>query len=170
MTEEKILSSERIAASFKELALVSPLVEAAAADLAESISKLESYLRRIHIQVSAWHKIAGHDDEWGYYWTRDIGWTRIKNTWRIAIRKTEGSHQQDEHEEEIWPFSDAPKWMCVEAVGQLPDLFEALIKRTKETTEKLKARKKDADDLAAAIGAILPETTRQVNALKKESK
>lgn len=171
MAEKKIPPSERIAASFKELALVSPEVDSAAADLAKSISTLESYLRRLGIKVSAWHCIAGDDtDREGYYWSRDVGWSSIHNMWRIAIRKTSGNLNIDEHNEEIWTFADAPRWMAIEAVSKLPDLIETLIERTKETTEKLKARKKDADQLAAAIEAVFPETNEQVAALKKGTK
>ncbi len=171
MAEKIIPPSERIAASFKELALVSPEVDSAAADLAKSISTLESYLRRLGIKVSAWHRIAGDNtDEEGYYWSRDVGWSSIRNIWSIAIRKTSGNVLSDEHHEEIWTFADAPRWMAIEAVSKLPDLFETLIERTKETTEKLKARKKDADRLAAAIEAVFPQTNEQLAALKKGTK
>jgi hypothetical protein len=169
MAERKIPPTERITASFKELALVSPDVESAAADLAKSISNLESYLRRIGIQVSAWHEIAGNNDGFGPYWSRDIGWSNINNMWSIAVRKTSGHNAFDAYEEEVWTFDNAPRWMAMEAVSKLPDLFETLIKRSKETTEKLIARKKDADELAAAIEAILPEIDEQ-RKLKKGKK
>jgi|SRR6266850_2674514 len=171
MAEKKIPPTERIAASFKELAFVSPEVESAAADLAKSISNLESYLRRIGIQVSAWHRIAGDDDpQDGSYWSRDIGWSHVEDMWSIALRKTNGSHAYDHHNEEVWRFADAPKWMAIEAISKLPDLFETIIKRSRETIEKLNARKKDADELAAAIEAVLPEATEQLNALRKKGK
>ena len=167
MAEKEVPPTERIAASFKELALISPEVESAALDLANSISALEKYLRRTGIQVSAWHQISGDEDEDGFYWSRDIGWAHIEKTWSIGIRKTEGSNRYDHHTEEIWPFRDAPKWMCIEAVSKLPDLLETLNKRSKDTIDKLKARKRDADELAAAIEAVIPETAQQVKALKK---
>jgi hypothetical protein len=168
---EKLPPSERITASFRELALVSPEVDSAAEDLANSISTLESYLRRIGIKVSAWHRIAGEDaDQEGYYWSRDIGWSSVRDTWRIAIRKTNGNEHYDEHNEEIWGFADAPRWMAVEAVSKLPDLFETLIQRTKEMTKKLKARAKETNELAAAIAAVFPEADQQIAALKKGKK
>jgi hypothetical protein len=171
MADKKIPPTERIVASFKELALVSPEIESASADLAKSISNLESYLRRIGIQVSAWHQIAGDNDpEDSSYWSRDIGWSNVRDAWSIALRKTDGNHNHDYHNEAVWRFADAPKWMAIEAVSKLPDLFETLIKRSRETIEKLNARKKDADELAAAIEAVLPETTELVNALKKKVK
>jgi hypothetical protein len=165
---EKIPPSERIAASFKELALISPEVDSASEDLTKSISTLESYLRRIGIRVSAWHQIAGdHTDQSGYYWSRDIGWCQVRGSWSIAIRKASGNHSYDDHSEEIWTFADAPRWMAIEAVSQLPDLLDTLITRSKETMEKLKARKKETDELAAAIQATFPETAEQAAALKK---
>jgi hypothetical protein len=171
MAEKKTPPTERIAASFKELALVSPEIDSAAEDLARSISTVESYLRRIGIKVSAWHRIAGHDtDHNGYYWSRDIGWASVRDMWSIALRKASGNDNYDDHDEEIWTFKDAPRWMAIEAVGKLPDLLDTLIARSKETVEKLRLRKKDADELAAAIEAVLPEATEQVAAIKKGKK
>ena len=60
--------------------------------------------------------------------------------------------------------------MAVESAGKLPDLFETLVKRTIETTEKLKARKKEADELAAALDGIVQETVDHVVTLKKGKK
>jgi cytochrome c-type biogenesis protein CcmE len=47
--------------------------------------------------------------------------------------------------------------MCVESVGKLPDLFDELIKRTVETTAKIKARTVEAEELAAAVREMYAE-------------
>lgn len=123
-------------------------------------------MRRIGLWVSAWHQIAAHDDD-GVYWSRDVGWANVNDSWCIAIRKSSGNHNVDCHDEEIWAFRDAPRWMAIESTGKLPDLFETLVKRTLETTEKLKARKCEADALSAAIEGILPEVTERIATQKK---
>ena len=86
--------------------------------------------------------------------TRPLPFTRESDEYVLEEDKDAGSY----------------RWMAIEAVGKLPDLFETLTKRSRETVTKLQARKKEADALSEAIEAILPETTEQVNALKKGKK
>jgi hypothetical protein len=168
--ETKIPPAERITTSFKQLAVASSDLNLATKDLAKTISNLEAAVRRVGLELSAWHLIAGHDDPGGAYWTRDIGWAEVDGVWAIAIRQTSGHNIADEYDETIWAFEKAPRWMCVEAAGKLPDLFETLVKRTNETTEKLKKRKKEAEELAAAIDQILPETIQAVANARKGKK
>ncbi|MBL8295232.1 MAG: hypothetical protein JNN08_25530 [Bryobacterales bacterium] len=170
MAENKTSPSERISSAFKQLAHASSNLDFAAKELTKTISHLEAAARRIGVQVSAWHRIAGHDEGHGSYWSRDVGWAKVGNSWCIAIRKTWGHHEAEDHDEEIWAFADAPRWMAVESAGKLPDLFETLVNRTVETTEKLKARKAEADELSVAIEAVLPEITEQLMLHKKGKK
>jgi hypothetical protein len=157
MAEAKIPPTERIAASFTQLSTCTQECNAAAADLAEAISKLDNALFTIKPVTAAWHDIARHDEpQTGNYWSREIGWAKVGDKWGIALKRTWGNEYSDNHEEEAWPFKDAPRWMAVESVGKLPDLFEELLKRTRETTEKLKARTVQANELAAALGQLLP--------------
>jgi hypothetical protein len=157
MPEEKILPKDRIASSFKTLATVSLEINEAAKGLGKSVGSLEGALKTLDLGVPAWHRIAGYEDHDGLYWTRDIGYTMVGQSWRIALRKTSGHHGADVHDEEVWPFNDAPRWMCVESVGKLPDLFDELIKRTVETTAKIKARTVEAEELAAAVREMYAE-------------
>ena len=60
--------------------------------------------------------------------------------------------------------------MCIESAGKLPDLFDELLKRTRETTEKLKARTAQTKELAAALSAALPETVPAKKASGKGAK
>jgi len=50
-------------------------------------------------------------------------------------------------------FGEAPRWMQIESVGKIPDLFDELIKRTESTIRMLKAKAIEAKNLAAAISA-----------------
>ena len=52
---------------------------------------------------------------------------------------------------EIWLFKDAPQWMQIETVGKLPDLLEAIVKRTQDTTKKLRSKTEEARKLAEAL-------------------
>jgi len=159
MADVKVPPRERIVSSFKQLAVETNECNAADAELGETISILDSTLDKLKPQISAWHNIAGSSsDEDGNYWTRDIGYAKIGDQWGIALRRTWGNEYHDHHGEEVWPFRDAPRWMRIESAGKLPDLFDELVKRTKETTSNLRARTAQAKELAAALTAILPET------------
>ena len=91
--------------------------------------------RKLKLGVSAWHQIAGHEEPDGGFWTRDIGFAQVRNKWGIALRRTWGNYNIDEYAEEVWLFTDAPRWICIESIGKLPDLFDDLIKRTRNDHE-----------------------------------
>jgi hypothetical protein len=152
MDPNKIPPTERITSSFKQLAVASTDLNTAASQLGETISILDTALKTLNLGVSAWHQMAGNeDDETGSFWSRDIGYAKVGNQWGIAIRKTWGNENYDHYGEEVWLFNDAPRWMCIESIGKLPELFDDLIKRTEETTKKIKAKTVEAKELAAAI-------------------
>ncbi len=150
-------AKERIATSFKQLATVSQDLNTAFADFSETISAVEEALRKLKLGVSAWHQIAGHEEPDGGFWTRDIGFAQVRNKWGIALRRTWGNYNIDEYAEEVWLFTDAPRWICIESIGKLPDLFDDLIKRTEETTTKIKAKTSEAKEFAAAIAGAVSE-------------
>jgi len=97
VAETKVPPGERAVTAFRQLAVASSDSDTAAKDLGASLSTVESLLRRIGVRVSAWHQIAGHEDPNGPYWTRDLGWAKIKDSWCIAIRKTWGHEHADQH-------------------------------------------------------------------------
>jgi hypothetical protein len=155
MTQEKTVPArDRIATSFKQLATVSADLNSAANELNKTIAHLEQALSTLNLGVSAWHQVAGDEDEAGSYWSRDIGYARVRNRWCIAIRRTWGDYNHDDHNDEEWPFAEAPRWMAIESVGKLPELFEDLIKRTEEATQKIKAKTGEARELAAIVRVI----------------
>jgi hypothetical protein len=152
------LPKDRIASSFRQLTTVSTDLNAAASELGVSIVSLENALQSLNLGVPAWHQIAGKEDDDGSYWSRGIGYTQVGNNWRIALKVTHGNEHADHHREEVWAFNDAPRWMCIESVDKLPDLFDDLIKRTEETTAKIRAKTTQTEELAAAVRAIRGET------------
>jgi hypothetical protein len=145
--------AERIVNSLKQLTASCNDLNSAAEELCDNIAPLNTALRKINPGVSAWHRIAGNEDENGYYWRREIGYVQVGRTWGIALKKVQGSRDDNEHDEEVWLFHDAPRWMQIESVGKIPDLFDELIERTEDTTKKIKAKTIEAKNFAAAISA-----------------
>jgi hypothetical protein len=157
MSLNKVNPGARIASSFKQLAESSSDLNSAGDELCEVICAVETTLISISPKVAAWHTIASGGDDNGWYWHRDIGYAKVGKVWGIAIR-TVREHDAIEHDEiETWIFKDAPRWMQIESVGKIPDLFDALIKRTQETAEKLRAKTVEARQLARALSDAVAE-------------
>jgi hypothetical protein len=90
-------------------------------------------------------------------WNRAIGYAWVEHSWTIALKTDSGNEHADVHSEEVWPFSKAPRWLVIESIAKLPDLFETLIERVKDTTEKLRARNEQAKEMVAALKAAAEE-------------
>ncbi len=152
--------AERINVSYKQLAAISPELHAAAKELSKTIKALNEALAALELGVPAWSTIASGEDDNGYFWSRSIGYTFLgygEGGWGIALREASGNLGTDDHTEEVWPFSKAPRWMAIESVAKLPELFEALIERVQDTTTKLKARTEQTKELLDAVQAAAGE-------------
>lgn len=160
MSQNNIPPGERIASSFKQLAVSSQELNSAGDELCAVISAVEAPLKSIKPFVAAWHKIAGSEDNLSY-WHRDIGYAKVGNTWGIALRTVEGHECVEREEIETWLFKDAPRWMQIESVGKIPDLFDEIIARTQQTAKKLRAKTVEAKQLAAALTDATAELTEQ---------
>jgi hypothetical protein len=157
MPHPKVPPSERINASYKQLATISPELHSAAKELSKTIDELNTALEPLYLRVPAWHTISHGEDQNGNYWNRAIGYAWVEHQWTIALKTASGNEHADLHDEEVWAFSKAPRWLIIESVAKLPDLFETIIERVKETTAKLKARTEQTKELVAAIRAAAAE-------------
>ncbi len=150
--------AEAVKTSFPQLAEESKQLRQAIADLGKSISGVEFSLRRSGLHVSAWHRIAGGENEnSGYVWSREIGYTRLGDSWHIAIREWSQEIGQ-EGEQTTYKFGDAPPWMCLEAAGKIPGLLEELIERTQDMRRKITAKISEVDELASLLETLAQET------------
>lgn len=145
--------AERIPALVPKLHTAAKDVQKATNDLGQALAPIETILKALNLGVATWTTIAGHDDNDGSYWSREVGYTKLKSMWGLAIKTTTGHNHADIHNEEVWPFREAPRWIQVDAVGKLPDLLEALITRTEETTKTLRSKAKQAEEIAALLTA-----------------
>lgn len=148
--------AERIAIAFNTLIGSAKSINDASGELAKPIASLEKALKRLNLGVACWTKINGGSDEYDYYWSQDVGYSRVRGTWRLAIRTVEGREDHPEREfEEEWPFGEAPRHLRVKAVSKLPELIEALVKTTDATTARLKKQVAPAQELATAVNELL---------------
>jgi cell division septum initiation protein DivIVA len=73
------LPVETVKTSFPQLAEENQQLKSTIESLAASVSTIESSLRPIGLEVSAWHRITGgHNEDNDVFWSREIGYTRIE--------------------------------------------------------------------------------------------
>jgi len=157
MKKPKVSSVEAVKTSYPQLADETKQLNQLITDVGASVEDIVCSLRRIGLHVSAWHQIAGGEDEHnGYTWSRDIGYTRIGGLWHIAVREwSQGPGEPPEPT--IYKFGDAPPWMCLEAAGKIPELIQELIERTRDMRAKISTKKSDLDEIAAALTDMAQE-------------
>jgi hypothetical protein len=160
MPTSKPPASERVVDAFRKLAASSKNLNQAVDEWKCYIAALNAALKKIDVGVPAWHVIAQNQEDNLDWWTREIGYTKIKDEWCIALRRMWGNlSHPDGDNEEIWRFEDAPRWVMVEAGGKIADLLETLVKRTDETTAKVNKRATETAEFATALAAEFGEPT-----------
>jgi hypothetical protein len=133
-------------------------MNSASDELVEAVSVFDAALKKLNLGISAWVQVSGNDDEDGDWWSRDLGYTRVGDTWGIALRTGEGNYNFSERDsEQRWLFRDAPRWMRVEAVGKIPELLESLQKQAEDTTKKIKVKTNEVFALTVAMSKVLED-------------
>lgn len=143
--------AERVQHSYKQLSLAAASLNAASDELGKAISLLDASLKSLNLGVTSWVTLSENQEE-NHWWQRDIGYTKIRDKWGIALRTSSGDFSNpDMASEEKWPFNDAPRWMRIEAVGKIPDLLEALVRQAEDTTRKIQKKTEQAFELTTVI-------------------
>jgi hypothetical protein len=151
--------TEKVQNTFKQLSLAAVDLNTASDELSKPIYVCDAALKQLNLGIAAWVEISGADGG-GYWWDRCVGYTQLKDRWGIALRTRQGQHQSDDDDDEtLWPFNDAPRWMRLEAVAKLPDLLEALLKQAEDTTQKIRKKIAQANELIEAISKVAGEPT-----------
>jgi hypothetical protein len=106
--------------------------------------------------VTAWAEFHSDGHPSGeLWWSRDIGYAKVGGKWGIALRTCSGDYSFPYGDSvEMWLFNDAPRWLRLEGIDHVSALIEKLIAETEATTEKIKAKVGEAQELAKAISAI----------------
>lgn len=153
---------ERVQTSIKHLSKTAATLNTASDELGKAIDALNAALQRLNLGVSAWVTITKGDDFGdGNWWSRDIGYAKIRNQWGIALRECSGNYNfppGDTTEE--WLFNEGPRWLRSEAVAKIPDLIEALIKQAEHTTNKINKSIKTAHDFANMIATGIEQAKK----------
>jgi hypothetical protein len=167
---EQPLASQRLADAYKRLVASSETHRSATHKFSKPVAEIEWAIKHLNLPVVTWQKIAGGEDNYGGYWSRDVGYARTRGLWGLAVRSVRGHSSWDEDEIEQWPFDEAPSSLRLEALDKLPDLLEEIVKNADKTTKKLEQRTPDAVDLARAIKEASAELRVEKDHLKGRRK
>lgn len=143
--------SVRLADAYKRLVASSELHRSASHQFSKPFAEIERAIKELNLPVVTWQKVVEGEDNYGGYWSREVGYARSRGYWGLALRSVRGHHSWEEDEIEQWPFDEAPGSLQLEALDKLPDLLEAIIKNADKTTKKLEEKTPEAQDLAQAI-------------------
>jgi hypothetical protein len=154
MASNETFSPEKVQVAYRGLAVAAKNLNEVSDELGKTISALDAALQKLNLGVSAWVPITGGDDGWGSYWSRDIGYAKVKGDWGIALRTVSGNHNDpDAEQEESWLFDDGPRWLRADAIAHIPALLEKLTKQADDTAKRIQKKTEEAKQLAAAVKA-----------------
>jgi hypothetical protein len=147
--------------SFLKLSAEAQSLNSISDQFTKTVGTLDAALKKLNIGLSVW--VSYNSWEEGPDYSADqLGYDKVNGTWGIAIRSISGSHVFDEDKVNgPWLFADSPREMRLNAVAYIPELFEALAKKTVSTSEKLRKKKTEVEEMAAALGVSSDEKAQR---------
>ncbi len=155
--QSMVSPTDRVNTAIKKLSVAAIDLNTASDELGEAIAVLDAALKKLNLGISAWLQLSGNEDPYGGdWWSRDIGYTKIRDRWGIALRGRKGNCNNPQFDQsEEWLFNEGPRWLRIVAVGKIPELLEALLKQAEDTTKKIKGKTAEAQQIGAAIARAL---------------
>ncbi|MBA3578976.1 MAG: hypothetical protein H0W42_03225 [Gemmatimonadaceae bacterium] len=139
--------------SLRELARLSKDLNKASDALSEQITHVEAALNELKLGIDAWVTVVTYvtqsDNGLPLHETEYLGYGKHKGKWSL-LYQTEVDEFPEESGYKV-PLRDAPRVDRIRAVDKLPDLVQALEKRTKELSEQATAKATQVANFAAAL-------------------
>jgi hypothetical protein len=154
-----VVSPDNVVTSFKQLEAAADRLNTISDDLTAPINKLDLAFKDLNLGVPTWVEMEGDIDENGLYWSREVGYAKVRGKWGIALRTRDGDASDPDSESiEKWPFSEGPRTLRLKAIDFLPDLIDAMVNEAKQTSEKIKGKIGRAAEIAEAVLAAKEPT------------
>jgi hypothetical protein len=123
-----------------------------------SITTLDKVLQKLNLGITSWVTVSGYDQDNGPYDLNQLGYAKVGTAWGIALRTMKGHNLHEEsHREEIWLFNEGPRWLRIEALPRLPELFETLLKDVAAATKRVNEMSTFASEFALHMAATAQE-------------
>jgi hypothetical protein len=152
---EPVNISEVVASFYSELKTVAANLNTVSDELGRSISQIDMALKTLNLGISVWKTMRrdGNNPENGEfsYWSEDIGYAKLSGRWGICLRRIEGDQSEDVEEVDAWLFNDAPRALRLFAIDHLVALLQKLSEEGVATTQKIRDKLGNAQEIADAI-------------------
>jgi hypothetical protein len=154
--------TEKVQTSYRQLAVAATNLNVVSDALGTVVAELDSALKKLSLGIPCWVYVCGKPSDGPFYNFYQVGYDKVGGKWAIALRRVWGNDQEPERDEsEEWAFNDAPRWLRIDAIDKIPDLFVELTKQANETTNRLGSKLSKAKELATAITAVAKQGAPQ---------
>ncbi len=153
-------SVDTVQSSYQELSATAAELNQVSDQLSRTIGDLDAALKKLNLGISSWvvFRESISADRTSYF-TKSIGYAKVKGKWGIAIKSAEGDYRfPDEEHVEKWSFEEAPRHLRLNALSHIPELLVCLTKETADFTKKVSKKLEQTQDLAAAIKEIAKQS------------
>ena len=155
MSNQNDSLSESVSDLLPSLAATAVNLNEASKKLSAVIERIDDALQRLNLGVTTWVKVRRGDDHARggmYFWSEDLGYSRISRKWGLTLKREEGHEGLPESiKEEEWPFNDAPRSLRIMALRKIPELIKELDREAKEVAEQISASINETVPLVEAI-------------------
>jgi hypothetical protein len=123
------------------------------------VAAIDAALKSLGCGVAAWVTLSAGDKEAADAATRQLGYAKVNGRWCVALRQARGVRGSVGYSEDVWPFTEAARWMRADSVHRLPDLLDALLRNVREMTERMRTKSELAKAFADAVAPLAKEKT-----------
>ncbi len=153
---------ERVQESFPKLNDASKLLNQESDKLNDSADGFNAALKKLGLGITSWVAFArDRDDNIGFSWSEEIGYTKLSGKWGLAIRTTSHDYSYPEPDIETWPFADAPRLLRIKAAPHIPDLLDKLIEDADKATKEISRHAQNIEALTATIVSMAEQPSKE---------
>jgi hypothetical protein len=148
----RLLDETKLQNSLQELASSADSLNSLSDHLTKQVIEVESSLNKMGLGLTASVNTEQWSDEIGErYNIWRICYEKHSGKWGFTIEHLWGHESFEEGDSETWPFKDAPREHRLKAVEKIPELIDALLKKSKDFASDISATMSYAEGLAAAF-------------------
>jgi hypothetical protein len=146
-------SLSKIDSNLKELTVAAEALNSVSDQLTKQVSAIEAVVNKLNLGIKA--KViayqASNMDQTETHYVK-LAYGKASGRWGFFIEEFTDQVDWPEYDDfESWPFTEAPRQLRITAVDKIPELLEALVKESAETTKALVKKVEYATELAARV-------------------
>jgi len=157
---ELLLKAE---SNLKELASAAQKLNAISDEFTGQVSAIEATLNRLGLGVRAHIVVLSSSNADGFI-TRylRLAYGNTGGKWGFVIGQyTDDQNLPDYTDFESWPFKDAPRELRIDVVEKIPELLQALVKKSADIAAKMTQKIDYTKELASRLAPTSPQGSKK---------